>query len=216
VGLDRTAGRGGPQVRSEHDAAAFFGLFGFIFLITQHFQFALGFGPLEAGVRTLPFAAATATASLLAPVLVGRIGTKLVVAAGLTSMAVGFVWTAGLALETSYLSIVGRMLLLGGGLGLTSAPATESVMGAVPEDQFGIGSAVNDTTREVGGTSVSPWWARSSRASTRAPSPPSPPTRPSGRCRARLAMRSPTPELLTCGDHLRSTSDPSGTADSPL
>jgi MFS transporter, DHA2 family, multidrug resistance protein len=133
-------------------AAAFFGLFGFIFLITQHFQFALGFGPLEAGVRTLPFAAATATASLLAPVLVGRIGTKLVVAAGLTSMAVGFLWTSGLTLETSYLTIVGQMVLLGGGLGLTSAPATESVMGAVPEDQFGIGSAVNDTTREVGGT----------------------------------------------------------------
>jgi MFS transporter, DHA2 family, multidrug resistance protein len=133
-------------------AAAFFGLFGFIFLITQHFQFALGFGPLEAGVRTLPFAAATATASLLAPVLVGRVGTKLVVAAGLTSMAVGFLWTSGLTLETSYLTIVGQMVLLGGGLGLTSAPATESVMGAVPEDQFGIGSAVNDTTREVGGT----------------------------------------------------------------
>jgi EmrB/QacA subfamily drug resistance transporter len=133
-------------------AAAFFGLFGFIFLITQHFQFALGYGPLQAGVRTLPFAAATAIASLLAPVLVGRIGTKLVVAAGLTSMAAGFLWTSGLTLDTGYPTIVGQMLLLGGGLGLTSAPATESVMGAVPEDQFGVGSAVNDTTREVGGT----------------------------------------------------------------
>jgi hypothetical protein len=44
------------------------------------------------------------------------------------------------------------MVLLGGGLGLTTAPATESIMGSLSVDKAGVGSAVNDTTRELGGT----------------------------------------------------------------
>ena len=55
-------------------------------------------------------------------------------------------------MATPYLQIAGQMVLLGGGLGLTFAPATEAIMGSLPADEAGIGSAVNDTTRELGGT----------------------------------------------------------------
>ena len=132
--------------------AAFFALFGFIFLITQYFQLVRGYGPLEAGVRTIPVAVSIAAASVLSPVIVNRIGTTRVVSTGLAMMAVGFVWVSSASVATPYLEIVGQMFFLGVGLGLTTAPATESIMGSLSAEKAGIGSAVNDTTRELGGT----------------------------------------------------------------
>ncbi len=133
--------------------SAFFALFGFIFLITQYFQLVKTYSPLEAGVRTLPVAISIAVASVVAPKIVERVGTSTVVSVGLTSMAIAFVWI-GLSAEadTSYLIIAAQMVFLGVGLGLTTAPATESIMGSLPPAKAGIGSAVNDTTRELGGT----------------------------------------------------------------
>jgi fucose permease len=132
--------------------SAFFALFGFIFLITQYFQLIRGYSPLEAGVRTLPVAMSIAIASVLAPRVVHRVGTTKVVATGLLLMAAGFVWVSTASAATPYLEIVGQMILLGVGLGFTTAPATESIMGSVSLDKAGVGSAVNDTTRELGGT----------------------------------------------------------------
>ena len=133
--------------------SAFFALFGFIFLITQYFQLVKTYTPLEAGVRTLPVAFSIAIASVIAPRIVERIGTSRVVSAGLASMSIAFLWI-GLStdVDTSYLVIAGQMVFLGVGLGLTTAPATESIMGSLPQAKAGIGSAVNDTTRELGGT----------------------------------------------------------------
>ncbi len=132
--------------------AAFFALFGFIFLITQYFQVVRGYSPLGAGVRTIPVAFSIATASVLSPKLVERIGTKRVVAGGLALMSIGFFWVSFASASTPYLEIVGQMLCLGLGLGSTTAPATESIMGSLSVDKAGVGSAVNDTTRELGGT----------------------------------------------------------------
>ena len=132
--------------------SAFFALFGFIFLITQYFQIVRGYSPLSAGLRTLPVAFSIATASVLSPKLVLRVGTKRVVSGGLALMAVGFAWVSFASASTPYMEIVGQMVLLGLGLGSTTAPATESIMGSLPPDKAGIGSAVNDTTRELGGT----------------------------------------------------------------
>jgi EmrB/QacA subfamily drug resistance transporter len=131
---------------------AFFALFGFIFVVTQYFQFVRGYGTLEAGVRTVPFAAFTAVAAPSAAKLAERFGTKRIVAAGLASMAVGFAWTTTSDASTSYWVIVGQMFFMGGGLGLVQAPATESIMGSLPPEKAGVGSAVNDTVRELGGT----------------------------------------------------------------
>ena len=132
--------------------SAFFALFGFVFLITQYFQLIRGYTPLQAGVRTLPVAFSIALASVSSPLLVHRIGTKLVVAGGLGSMAIGFLWVSTASASTPYLEIVGQMIFLGAGLGSTTAPATESIMGSLTIDKAGVGSAVNDTTRELGGT----------------------------------------------------------------
>lgn len=131
---------------------AFFALFGFIFVVTQYFQFVRGYGALEAGLRTVPFALFTAGAAPFAARLSARFGTKRVVATGLGAMSVGFAWTTTVAVDSSYWVIVGQMALMGGGLGLAQAPATEAIMGALPPERAGVGSAVNDTARELGGT----------------------------------------------------------------
>lgn len=131
---------------------AFFALFGFIFVVTQYFQFVRGYDALEAGLRTVPFALFTAGAAPFAARLAGRFGTKRVVAAGLAVMSLGFAWTTTVAVDSPYWVIVGQMALMGGGLGLAQAPATESIMGALPPERAGVGSAVNDTARELGGT----------------------------------------------------------------
>ncbi len=132
--------------------AAFFALFGFIFLITQYFQLVRAYTPLQAGVRTLPVALSIAAAAVTSPRLAARIGTTRVVAGGLALMAASFAWISTASAATPYLEIVGQMVLLGLGLGATTAPATESIMGSLSADRAGIGSAVNDTTRELGGT----------------------------------------------------------------
>jgi EmrB/QacA subfamily drug resistance transporter len=133
-------------------AISFFALQGFIFLVTQYFQFVKDFTPLGTGLRLLPVAGAVAITSVVGTKLAVRVGNKIIVATGLLSFAAGLVWTSTASGTTSYTVIAGQMLFLGAGMGLTSAPATEAIMGAVPDAKAGVGSAVNDATRLFGGT----------------------------------------------------------------
>jgi len=132
---------------------SFFTLFGFIFLIAQFFQFVQGYSPLETGVRLLPVAFSVAAGSVAGTQLAVRAGTKLIVTSGLVAMAGFYGWVAATTSATlSYGVIAAQMVVYGLGLGLTSAPATESIMGAISRRKAGVGSAVNDATRLVGGT----------------------------------------------------------------
>ncbi|MGD1347700.1 MFS transporter [Mycobacterium seoulense] len=132
--------------------AGFLTLFGFIFVITQYFQFIKDYTAFQSGVRLLPVAGSIALASIAGPRLVERVGSSAVVAAGLTVFAAGLAWASTADAATPYTQIATQMLLLGGGLGLTVSPATEAIMGSLSADKAGVGSAVNDTTRELGGT----------------------------------------------------------------
>jgi EmrB/QacA subfamily drug resistance transporter len=132
--------------------AGFLTLFGFIFVITQYFQFIKGYSAFETGVRLLPVAISIAVASIVGPRIVERVGTTAVVVAGLAIFAAGLAWASTADASSPYIQIALQMVLLGGGLGLTTAPATESIMGSLSADKAGVGSAVNDTTRELGGT----------------------------------------------------------------
>jgi EmrB/QacA subfamily drug resistance transporter len=133
-------------------AISFFALSGFIFMVTQYFQFLKSYGPLSTGVRLLPVASCVAISSILGTRLAVQLGTKLVVASGLFSMAAFYLWVTTAAATTSYETIAAQMVVLGTGMGLTSAPATEAIMGVVPKAKAGVGSAVNDATRLLGGT----------------------------------------------------------------
>jgi len=133
-------------------AISFFSLSGFVFLVTQYFQLFKGYGPLSTGLRLLPVASCVAIASILGARLAVRLGTKLVVASGLLAMTGFYLWVTTTEASTGYRTIAAQMIVLGTGMGLTSAPATEAIMGVVPKAKAGVGSAVNDATRLLGGT----------------------------------------------------------------
>jgi EmrB/QacA subfamily drug resistance transporter len=135
-------------------SVAFFCLFGFIFLVTQYFQFVKGYSTLSAGVHTLPFAIVAAIFTPIAAVVALKVGSRLVVGAGLLLMGAGLVM-AGLTSKPDaafFGPIIVAMVLLALGLSAITAPATEAVMGSLAADQVGAGAAVNNTTRELGGT----------------------------------------------------------------
>jgi EmrB/QacA subfamily drug resistance transporter len=131
---------------------AFFALFGFIFLITQYFQFIRHYSTLSTGVRILPVAISIAVASVLGARLAARLGTRAIVSSGLLLFGGAFLWISQTATTTSYNIVVVQMLMMGTGLGMTSAPATESILSVLSPAKAGVGSAVNDATREAGGT----------------------------------------------------------------
>jgi EmrB/QacA subfamily drug resistance transporter len=131
----------------------FFALFGFIFLITQYFQFVRGYGALSTGARILPVALSIAAASVVGALLAPRIGTKVVVSSGLLMFGASFLWISTVSVDASYATvIVPQMVLMGLGMGFISTPATESILLVLPPARAGVGSAVNDATRELGGT----------------------------------------------------------------
>jgi len=133
-------------------AIAFFALNGFIFLTTQYFQVVKGYGPLGTGVRLLPVAGSVAVASVTGTRLAVRIGNKIIVGGGMTLFCAALLWISTVSQATSYGVIAAQMIVFGTGMGLTQAPATEAIMGAVPKHKAGVGSAVNDATRLFGGT----------------------------------------------------------------
>lgn len=129
----------------------FFALFGTTFLTTQYYQFVLGYTPLQTGVRLLPFALVMMVVAPLSARIVKFTGTKIVVSVGLGLVTLGLLLLSQLTVTSSYFDIIWRMMLMAGGMALTMAPATDSIMGSLPLAKAGVGSAVNDTTRMVGG-----------------------------------------------------------------
>jgi hypothetical protein len=131
-------------------ALASFAMLGTVFVLTLHLQFVLGSTPLQAGVRMLPVLTLMVSAPLSARV-VQWVGTKAAVVAGMLITAAGL-WlfsTAGVA--DGYGPVGAALAVLGIGLGLVFAPATDTIMGSLPLAKTGVGSAMNDTTRLVGG-----------------------------------------------------------------
>ncbi len=129
----------------------FFTMFGMFFLITQYFQLVLGYTPLGAGLRGIPIALAIMATAPNSAKLVVRFGPKLTVAGGLGLVGAGLLLLIGAQVDTPYPYIALSMVVLASGMGVAMAPLTASIMGSIPLGKSGVGSAVNDTTRELGG-----------------------------------------------------------------
>ena len=129
----------------------FFALFGSLFVLTQYLQLVHGYSPLSAGVRALPFAIAMAAVSPVSTVLAGRLGSRVVIPAGMALMGAGLLDLSTAGVHTSYPPLAIAVAIMGAGMGLVMAPASTTIMTTVPAHQAGAGSAVNDTIREVGG-----------------------------------------------------------------
>ena len=129
----------------------FFALFGSIFFLTQYLQGVLGYSALEAGIRVTPVAVGLILGGPISAKLAARIGTRVVVASGLVLVATGLGIVTMLATDSGYGLVAAHLLVLGFGMGLAMAPATDAVMGSLPIEKASVGSAVNDTTRTMGG-----------------------------------------------------------------
>ena len=130
----------------------FFALMGVMYFLTTYLQSVLGYSALETGVRVLPIAIGMIVASKMSLAMTRLFGTKLVVAAGLGTIAVALAMVSRFEADSGYLEIAMALGGIGQGIGLAMSPATEAIMGALPRAKAGIGSAMNDVVREVGGT----------------------------------------------------------------
>jgi EmrB/QacA subfamily drug resistance transporter len=130
----------------------YFALSGMMFFLTQHLQLVEGYSTLQAGLRLLPVALSVGIASPMAAAVARQVGTKAVVTGGLTLVAVGLsLFAAMVDVDSGYTMIAATMVIAGVGMGFAMTPATDSIMGSLPKNKAGVGSAVNDTTREIGG-----------------------------------------------------------------
>ncbi len=132
--------------------AVFGAMFGLFLLLVQFLQAVLGYTAIRSTSGLLPMAAMMMGFSSFAPKLITRLGTRRVLLLGLSVFMLALVLLAVLASsDGGYLSLLPGLLLGGAGLGLSMTPATTAITGALPEDEQGVASALNDTMRELGG-----------------------------------------------------------------
>jgi EmrB/QacA subfamily drug resistance transporter len=129
----------------------FMAMFGILLIMTLYMQSARGWGPLGTGVRLLPFPAAMMVSAPRSARLAERYGARRVITGGLLLIIVGLLLAAQLDTHSSYWLLLASYVLLGAGMGQTMPPSTSAIMSSLPMHKAGVGSAVNDTTREVGG-----------------------------------------------------------------
>ena len=129
----------------------FFAMFGFFFLLTQYFQLVLGYGTLEAGLKQLPFAAVMMIVAPNSPKFAARFGANVAVAVGLIGVSSAMFLFTLARVDTPYWQLVLVVMVMAAGMAMCIPTMTGSIMSAVPMGKAGVGSAMNDTTRELGG-----------------------------------------------------------------
>ena len=180
----------------------FFVMFGMIFVLTQYLQAVLGYSTLQAGVRMLPWALVYMLSAPRSARLVDRWGHRRVVSIGLVVVAAGLAVLSRSGLHADYPLLALALMVTAAGMGMVTAPSTGAIITSLPLNKAGVGSAVNDTTRELGGAlgvavlgSILASLYRGGIATRIAglpASPPTPPPPPWGRhCRLRPPCRGP-------------------------
>jgi EmrB/QacA subfamily drug resistance transporter len=127
-----------------------FALSGALFLLTQYLQFCLGYTALQTGLRIAPIAAVLFVVASLSSFAVRVVGTKVVVFCGMALITLGLAMLSAVTIHSTYANVLPAFFLLGIGTGLAIAPCTESVMGSVPVELAGVGSATNSTALQIG------------------------------------------------------------------
>ncbi len=139
------------SVASAGMSLTFFAMFGTFFLVAQYFQLVLGYSALESGLLQLPMAAVIMTVAPQVPRFVQRFGAARVVPVGLSLTALGLAIFSQVGVSSSIWMVYTSVIPLALGMAITISPLTTLIMSAVPLGRAGVGSAMNDTTRELGG-----------------------------------------------------------------
>src|SRR3954447_3424677 len=132
-------------------AIVFFALFGTIFFLTQYLQSVLGYDPITAGAAFIPVSIGMVVSSQVSARLTVRVGPRPIVAGGLALVAGGLLLLSLARVDSGYGLIAAALAAMGFGMGMAMTPATESLMSALPKEHAGVGSAMNDAVRQVGG-----------------------------------------------------------------
>ena len=128
------------------------GMFGMFFFLTQFLQDVLGFSPLRAGIAFLPMTAMLFGVSRGAPRLMGRVGPKALMIAGMVPAIAGMAWLSRVSPATGYWTgVIGPMLLLGGGLGTVFVPLTTAALAGVRPADSGAAASMVNVMQQVGG-----------------------------------------------------------------
>ncbi|PZG27396.1 MFS transporter, partial [Spongiactinospora gelatinilytica] len=127
-----------------------FGTGALLLMLTQYLQFVLGYGPMQAGVALVPYAVAGAVFNAVGAGLGQRVSNRLLIVAGLTVMAGGFAVLSFTGPVDGYGTMITALIVMGLGSGLAGPAAYATLMGAVPPERAGVGSAMNDTVQQVG------------------------------------------------------------------
>ncbi|MFI1049658.1 MFS transporter [Streptomyces griseoruber] len=128
----------------------FFGLYGVIFLLTLFLQQVNGLTPVQTGLRLLALTASITVASLLAPAVAARLGTRFAVVVGSLVAVGGFVGLVGMEADSGFGTYWWPLVLIGTGVSVVGAPATVALLSAVPPHQAGVASGMSQTCRQVG------------------------------------------------------------------
>jgi EmrB/QacA subfamily drug resistance transporter len=128
-----------------------FGMAGSLFLLTQHLQFVLGYDPLQAGLRTAPFALTIVALNLtgISAKLLPRAGTPLTIALGMTCLSVGLAAIAVLG-RHGYGGMLAGLVVMGTGVAFAMPAMANAVMSAIPPEKAGVGAGINGTLAEFG------------------------------------------------------------------
>ena len=129
----------------------FFVMFWMIFVLTQYLQSVLGYTPLQAGFRVLPWALVYMLSAPRSARLVERFGQRAVVSTGLVVVAGGLAILSRSGVHANYPVLALSLVITAAGMGMVTAPSTGAIVQSLPLNKAGVGSAVNDTTRELGG-----------------------------------------------------------------
>ncbi|MEU4494882.1 MFS transporter [Streptomyces sp. NPDC023998] len=129
-----------------------FGMGGSLFLLTQHLQFVLGYGPLDAGLRTAPLALTVVALNLtgVGARLVPKLGTPGTIAVGMTLVAAGLAAIAVLGGRHGYGGMLLGLVVMGAGVALSMPAMANAIMSAIPPEKAGVGAGVNGTLAEFG------------------------------------------------------------------
>lgn len=129
----------------------FFGLMGISFAMSQMFQLVMGYAPMTAALLTIPIMLPLIILTPVVPKVLNKIGTRWTVVIGMSLVTTGFLVSSLWPATPTYWQVLGSISILVAGIAFASTPATDMLMSSVPKNRSGMGSAVNDTTRELGG-----------------------------------------------------------------
>lgn len=123
---------------------------GLLLVLTQYLQFVLGYSPTSAGLAFIPMLLASITFNALGAGLGGKLGNRTLAGTGMLISAAGLGLLATMSADSGFGMLAVALAVLGAGSGLAQPAAISALMGAVPEEQAGVGSALNDTIQQAG------------------------------------------------------------------